>query len=351
MEIEVQHNKSGWRLYFTIGAFVALAILIYSLRHQIVEAIANLGKVNAFALLLIIPLKIINFDVYTRLYRSLFAILGNQINYRSMFKINLELNFVNTILPSGGVSGVSYFSVRMRDEGVSGAKATLAQVMKFFMLFISFQPLLILGLIFLAAREHVNNLVIAVASSLITLLIVGTLVGLYLIESRSRINTFLTFIAKVLNRLIQVVRRKNPETINIQRAQKAFGELHEDYLVFKKNIRKLKKPFLLMTAANLTEIASLYVVYLAFGEPVNFGAVILAYAVANFAGLISVLPAGIGIYEGLMTAVLAATGIPPSLSIPVTIMFRMLTIFVLLPPGYYFYQKAVKQGFKPKNQR
>lgn len=106
-----------------------------------------------------------------------------------------------------------------------------------------------------------------------------------------------------------------------------------------------------MTAANLTEIASLYVVYLAFGEPVNFGAVILAYAVANFAGLISVLPAGIGIYEGLMTAVLAATGIPPSLSIPVTIMFRMLTIFVLLPPGYYFYQKAVKQGFKPKNQR
>lgn len=348
MDIEVQHNKSGWRLYFTIGAFLALAILIYSLRHQIFEAIGNLGKVNAFALLLIIPLKYINFDVYTRLYRSLFAILGNHVKYRSMFKITLELNFVNTILPSGGVSGVSYFSVRMRDEGVSAAKATLAQVMKFFLLFISFQPLLIMGLIFLAAREHVNNLVIAVASSLITLLIAGTLLGFYLIESRSRINTFLTFIARVLNRLIQLFRRKNPETINIERAQKAFGELHEDYLVFKKNIRKLKKPFLLMTVANLTEIASLYVVYLAFGELVNFGAVILAYAVANFAGLISVLPAGIGIYEGLMTAVLAATGIPPSLSIPVTIMFRMLTIFVLLPPGYYFYQKAVKQGFKPK---
>jgi uncharacterized membrane protein YbhN (UPF0104 family) len=47
---------------------------------------------------------------------------------------------------------------------------------------------------------------------------------------------------------------------------------------------------------------------------VNPGAIILAYAVANFAGLISILPAGVGIYEALMSAVLAATGIPAGVS-------------------------------------
>ena len=101
-------------------------------------------------------------------------------------------------------------------------------------------------------------------------------------------------------------------------------------------------------AANITEIAALYVVYIAFGDYVNIGAVILAYAVANFAGLISVLPAGIGIYEGLMTAVLVATGIPAGLSISVTIMFRIVTMFIQLPPGYYFYQKALRQGLGKK---
>jgi uncharacterized membrane protein YbhN (UPF0104 family) len=66
--------------------------------------------------------------------------------------------------------------------------------------------------------------------------------------------------------------------------------------------------------------------------------------VANFAGLISVLPAGIGIYEGLMTAVLAATGIPPELSIPVTIMYRVLNMTLQLTPGYILYQKALRGG-------
>lgn len=349
MDTEILTKRSRWKLVLTIGAFIALAILIYSLRHQITEVIRDLGKVNAFALLLIIPLKFINYDAYTRLYRSLFKTLGSHVSYWSMFKITNELSFVNYILPSGGVSGVSYFSLRMRKEGVSAAKATLAQVMKFFLLFVSFQPLLILGVLFLAARGQANNLVIMVATSLITLLIVGTFLGVYVIGSRSRINSFLTLVTKVINRLIQIFRRKQPETINIQKAQRAFNELHEDYQIFKNNLGDLKRPFLFTMVANLTEIATLYVIYIAFGELVNFGAVILAYAVANFAGLISVLPAGIGIYEGLMTAVLAASGIPAKLSIPVTIMFRVLTMFIQLPLGYYFYQKAVKQGFKPKD--
>lgn len=346
-------KKSRWRLILTIVTFIALVFLVYSLRHQIVDVIRNLGEVNAVALLLLIPLKVINYDAYARLYKSFFAILGSKVSYKSMYRIALELNFVNQILPSGGVSGVSYFTIRVRSEGINAAKATMSQFAKWLLLFVSFQPLLILGLLFLALREHVNNLVLITASSLITLLIVGTILGIYIIESQRRINNFLTFLTKTLNKLISIFRINKPETINIKRAQAAFDEFHSNYLVLKQNWRQLKWPFLYTMIANLTEIAALYTVYIAFGELVNIGAVILAYAVANFAGLISVLPAGIGIYEGLMTAVLAATGIPASLSIPVTIMFRVVTMFIVLVPGYIFYQRAVKNGLtsKPETQK
>jgi uncharacterized protein (TIRG00374 family) len=96
--------------------------------------------------------------------------------------------------------------------------------------------------------------------------------------------------------------------------------------------------------ADTTEVLAVYVVYLAFGELVNIGAVILAYGIANFAGLVSVLPGGVGIYEGLMTAVLAATGIPPGVSLPVTVMYRILNTLLQIPPGYYFYKKAIDGG-------
>jgi len=337
-------KQSNWRLFLTAATFIALIILIYSLRSQIAEVIRDLGKVNVLALLLIIPLKVINFDAYARLYRNLFSILGSKVEYWPLYRVSLELNFVNSILPSGGVSGISYFGLRMRSEGVSAAKATLAQFTKLLLLLVSYQPLLIAGVFFLAVRDHVNDLVLVTVTSLITLLIIGTMLGLYVIESRQRINAFLTFITKALNWLIHIVRPRYPETISIKRAQFAFGELHDNSQIYKKNWRALKMPFWHTTVANLTEIAALYMVYVAFGSYVNIGAVILAYAVANFAGLISVLPAGIGIYEALMAGVLVASGVPAELSIPVTIMFRLITMLIQLPPGYYFYQRSVQAG-------
>lgn len=341
---EVQRIKrSKWRLILTLITFAALAVLIYGVRKDIGGVIENLGKVNTLALLLIIPIEAINYDVYTRFYVRLFKILGKPVRYRDMYKLNLELNFVNHILPSGGVSGISYFTVRMRAFGVSGPKSTLSQLIKLLILYVSFQPLLILGIFLLALRGHVDNLIMVVASSIITLLVVGTFGFIYMIESRSRINTFLTALTKILNKLIGFFRRK-PETINIPGAQTAFNELHDNYQLLKENWRELKAPFLYMMIANISEIAAVYIVYIAFGRLVNVGAVILAYAVANFAGLISVLPAGIGVYEGLMTAVLAATGISAGLSIPVTIMYRVLNMVIQLTPGYYFYQRALRTG-------
>jgi uncharacterized protein (TIRG00374 family) len=339
----VIRSNSRFRLYLTVFTFVALAALIYGLRHQIGEAISNLSRVNAWALLLIIPIEVINYDAYTRLYRRLFRILGSELPYKVLYRAQLELNFVNHILPSGGVSGVSYFSLRLKSENVSTTKSTFVQVMKFALLYITYLPLLVIGLFLLAIRGHSNNFVIMITSSIITAIIIGTFIVLYIIESRSRISSFLTWITKAINWVVHLVLPNRPEIIGL-----AFIELHENYQMIKKNWKQLQMPMVYTTIANVTEVAAVYVVYVAFGSFVNVGAVILAYAVANFAGLISVLPAGIGIFEGLMTAVLTATGIPASLSIPVTIMYRITSMFVQLVPGYIFYQKAVKDGLTTK---
>lgn len=345
---KVIKSDSRVRLYLTAATFIALAVLIYGLRHQIGDAVGNLGRVHAWALLLIIPLEILNYDSYTRLYRNLFRILGTELGYWPLYRVQLELNFVNHILPSGGVSGISYFSIRLRGQDVGSTKSTFVQVMKFALLYISYLPILVLGLFLLALRGHSNNLVIALTSSIITMVIIGTIVVIYIIESRSRISNFLTWITKAINWLVHLVRPKYPETIKIERAQAAFNELHENYMLIKKNWRQLRLPLFYTTIANATEIMAVYVVYIAFGHFVNLGAVILAYAVANFAGLISVLPAGVGVFEGLMTAVLTATGIPAGLSIPVTILYRITSMVVQLTPGYILYQRALKQGLTSK---
>jgi putative heme transporter len=340
--------RQHWKLLLNIVTLAALVLLVYLLRDQIVDTIHNLGHVNAWALLLLIPVQLLNYDAQTRMYRRLFAIVGNKLSYKSLFKTSLELNFVNHVFPSGGVSGISYFTLRLRDgDKISSGKATLVHIMKIALYFLAFEVILIFGVLCLAVMGQVNGLVILVAGSLSTLLFVGTGLFTYIIGSERRINVFFVTMTKALNRLIKVVRPSYPETINIDRARGVFNDFHDNYKAIKDNYRLLKMPFIYALIADATEIGSVYVVYIAFGEWVNIGAVILAYGIANFAGLVSVLPGGVGVYEVLMTTVLAAAGVPAALSLPVTVMYRVLNSAIQLPPGYYFYHQALKRGQKP----
>lgn len=336
-----------WRLILTVGTLVALGLLIFFLREEILETIHRIDDVNGYVLLFIIFWQIINYHTYAKLYQGLFGILGTRIDYKSSYKVALELTFVNHVFPSAGVSGFSYFSLRMKQLGASAAQSTLVQTMRFITVFITFQLILLIGILALAINGKASNLVIFITTVLGTLMVVGTLLITYIVGNKRRIDTFFTTLTVWLNKLLQLVRPKHPETINISSVRTLFLEFHENYRIIKKDYSKLKMPMVYAFFSSATEIATVYTVFIAFGEYVNIGAIILAYAIANFAGLISVLPGGIGVYEALMTTVLATVGVPVSTSIPIILMYRILSMAVQLPFGYYFYHKAIYSKDKP----
>lgn len=337
-----EHQKSRRvRMFFTWLTIIAMVALAYFLREQIWETIQNLTKVNAYVLLALIPLHVASYYSQGKLYQGILRVLGERFRTKSMYRLVLELNFINNVFPSGGVSGFSYLPFRLKEEGITTGRATLVQLMRFILIFSGFQVLLLLGVILLSLHGDVNNLTILAAGSLITLLLIGTGLMAYIIGNKGRIKAFFTFVTKALNVIIHAVRPKHPETINVSKAQKSFIELHENYMQIRRNLPQLKRPFLYGLAFSVFEVASIYVVYIAFGHLVNPGAIIIAYAIANFAGIISVLPGGIGIYEALMTAVLIAAGVPASVSLPVTIMYRVLNMGIALPQGGYFYYRAL----------
>ena len=335
--------RRRWKLILNIVTVVAMVVLVVAIRDQLVDTFHNLRSVNWWFLLLLPLMQLVNYHAQTKLYLGLFAVLGNVLDYWRMFRASLELNFVNHVFPSGGVSGISYFGVRLRDKTITGGKATLIQVLKVVLLILSFEVLLIAGLLILAFNNKANNFTILVTSSITTLMIVGTLGFATIIGSKKRIRATFTFFTNVLNAIVQFVTGGRRRGLNIERVEHVFDELHENFMQIRTRWRELKWPFVWSLVANLSEVLSIYVVYLAFGEWVNIGAVILAYAVANFAGLVSVMPGGVGIYEALMTGVLVASGIPAALSIPVTVMYRVLNTIIQVAPGYYYYHKALRE--------
>jgi uncharacterized protein (TIRG00374 family) len=334
--------RRNWQLILNIATITAIVLFLFFIQDQIIETFKNIGRIHWWVIIIIALLQLWNYDAQTRLYRSLFAIVGNKFKYKPMFIASLELNFINNVFPSGGVSGISYFGARLRSDDVTAGKATLVQIMKLLMLYLSFEILLVIGLFMLAAEGHVNDLVLMVTVSVSTALILGTALFVYILGSKQRVEKFFHFVKRWTNKTLRkVTRTPNRPTLELSRVHFLLAELHDNFKTIKARLKDLRMPLVHALFANLAEILCIYVIYLAFGASVNIGAIIIAYSVANVAGAVSVLPGGVGVYEALMTTVLVAAGVPVALSLPVTIMYRVLTAAIQLPPGYYFYHKAV----------
>ncbi len=343
--------RRNWKLIINIVTVAVLLLLVFLIRDQIVETFKNLGRVKWQALLLILPLTALGYHAQTKMYQDMFALIGHKLHYKFTLRVALELNFVNQVFPSGGVSGISYFGVRMRSADITGTQASLVQIMKLLLLFVSFEVLLLIGLLVLALEGRANNLMMLVAGSITTLLVIGTVAFVAIIRSERRIHATFNGITKLINRVLGLFKRHKTDTISTDRAERIVSDLHISYKTIESRYRDLRAPLLWALLINLSAILSIYAVYVAFGEWVNLGAIVVAYSVANFAGLVSVLPGGAGIYEALMVGVLAAGGIPPALSLPATVMFRVLSTLIQLPFGYILYHQTVhRTGKTPLDQ-
>ena len=172
---ENSYLRRNWKIILNIITVVALLALAYAIRDQFKQTFENLFRVNAWALLLMIPAQLLNYDAQARLYKGLFEIVGNKLSYKRLFKSSLELNFVNHVFPSGGVTGISYWGIRMKDQDITSAKATAVHLQKLVMLFLSFEVLIVFGVFALALQGHMSSIILLLAGSITTVLVILTI--------------------------------------------------------------------------------------------------------------------------------------------------------------------------------
>jgi uncharacterized protein (TIRG00374 family) len=330
-----------WKLWLNLITFAALALIIFLAREDIGHVFTHLRDLNVWVLALMIPAQFLVFFTLAKLFFHFFRATDVVIPFKRLISPMMELNFVNHVFPSGGVSGFSYLTLRLKPFGVSTAKSTLAQLVRFALMFMSFITLLLIALLLLAADGKTSSLVVLAVSAVTFTLLFVTGILIYVIGSERRISAFTTSLAAFLNRVIHVFRRKHPETISLKNVQKTFLELHEDYALIRKDWGRMHKAFLWGFLSCVAELLLLYIVFVAHGQWVNPGAVIVAYVIANLVGFIAILPGGIGLYEPLMTAILISAGVHPAIALSATLVYRVISLLLSLLSGYAAYQRAI----------
>lgn len=332
------------RAWVSLITAAFLILIIVLARHEIVRAWELLASVDLWILALLIPGQLI---VYFAAGEMTFSYLrakkaDHHIAPVEQARMALEMNFVNHVLPSAGVSGISYMTWRLGRYGVSPGRATAAQLVRYVAGFASFITLLLIAVVLVTIDGNINRLTILLSSTIVGCMIGGTFGLIYLVSNKRRADAFALWLARFTNRCVRTItggRRR--VVVHAEPIQQFFEEMHQEYLTIRHERKVLLKPYLWGLLFNLMDVMLFVITFWALGAAVNPAPVLVAYGLASLAGFILVTPGGAGAYEAIMVSFLATAGINPGVAIAGTLLTRVIILLGTIGVGYFFYQHAI----------
>ncbi|MET0980387.1 MAG: lysylphosphatidylglycerol synthase transmembrane domain-containing protein [Candidatus Saccharimonadales bacterium] len=340
----------SFRAWLSTITLVLIAVIIFFSRHELFHAWELLEKVNIWLLLLLIPVQLL---VYFAAGEMMFSYLRakKSIDHISPFglaRMSLEMNFVNHVLPSGGVSGISYMTWRLAGYGVTPGRSAMAQVVRYSMGFAAFIALLFVAVFIVTIDGGINRWIILVSSTLVTGMVGVVIAAVYIMGSKKRMTWFAGKTVRVVNKIVRKITfGRKQRVLSTQKVNDFFDELHKDYLALRADKRVLVQPFIWGLVFTIADVALFLITFWALGVPVNPAPVLIAYGVACVAGFFVVTPGGAGAYEAIMVAFLAIAGVASGTAIAGIVLTRVILLLGTIGLGYLFYQHAIiKYGKK-----
>ena len=343
--------KLSFRGWLTLITLVLLTVVIIAAWPEIVQAAQLMGQVDLWILLLLIPVQFLSYYATGGMIFSYLRAKGNlkDMSHWSTTRLALELNFVNHILPSGGAAGFSYLAWILSKHKVSVSRSTMSQLIRFVLTFLSFVMLLVVAMIVLTATNRIDRVIVFVGLGLVVAAVGATLFGIWLVRSKKRLEKFSAWITRTANKFVNwITRGKKPNIVKGPALLEFFTGLNDDYLSIRRDRKILIRPFIWATVANILDVSLIWIAFWSLGFPLDAALLFVAFGIASIAGAVSVTPGGAGVYEAVMVAFLAASGVTTEVAIAGTLLARVTLLSGTILFGYVFYQLTVnKYGKRP----
>lgn len=341
-------------LILVLAAAIGLGILLYVKRGELAETVEVLKSANPWLIFLLPVIQTINYFMIGLYYRSMFRFFGTKINYRRAWGVVAAMNFVNQVLPSGGVSGITYLAYGFRTRLRAG-KVTLIQLGRYvaaFSAYLTLAPVALLLLLYNDRLAQVNSIAerashntAAIITASVFLVLVISIVVLF---ANQRISGWIgNKISLFLNAVGDFALRKKH-----QWKFEAIRHLHDEFIEGVHLMRQLRlkalRPFSAMLVSAVCELGIVYVSLLAVGATPPFAVVFVAFMAANIVGTVSVIPGDVGVHEAVMIIMLSAFGVDEATAISATLLYRVFNKMIFLPVGFYFYTNILKPAVEER---
>lgn len=325
---------SHWKILLPVLILLALGLaLILHNRAEVVEVLAGADWrfVPGAVFFVFCSHGLVSYS-YVLLARQVGIEMGGWELGASFFTTNV----MNRLMRGGGAAGFSLRYLIMNQFGVELNDVLNSSFIHFLLgslIMLAMLPLAVIYILLTLSLPPSTNLLMVV------LAVVGLLMGFGAVSvlfSR-RLRRGAGRLAVWLTR--KVARRDVSEWVEeyTRRAARAVRCMRED-------LGRLSLVMLLLFAEWAANVVVLGYCLHAFGVGLDFGGSAAVYVVATFAGVISALPGGIGVQEGLVTSLAVLQGASLEQAALGALLFRILQTFLPFLISFGFYPRLLKAG-------
>ncbi len=327
-------NWRNWLILLLLSAFVWLIIRNID---QIKTLAGTLSQGKWQWLALAAMLQVVYYLFYTGIYQSAFDTLEVESSLFGLVPVVLGSMFVNVVMPTGGTAGAALFVDDAFRRGQSSGRTAAGVLLMLVADLTSFTVILIIGFVFLFLYHDLQ--IYEIAAAIVLLLISMSLVAVLSLGlwSPDLLRNLLRHLQAWVEKILRWFKRHSPL------AEDWFDKTSIEYIEIGQAIRshpiRLGRTLAIAFAAQLIDIASLYLIFLAFNWPVGIGVLVAGYAVGVLFWIVSITPQGIGVVEGIMALTYSSLGVPAATATAVTLTFRGFTFWLPLLFGFFMLRR------------
>jgi uncharacterized protein (TIRG00374 family) len=331
--------KRRWLFWLLIAAFIWVVIT----RSSEIKNLANILMQGQWEWVLAAALlQVAYYFVLAASYQSAFSAVEVKSRTRDLVPITLAALFVNVVAPSGNVSGMALWADDAARRGQSPARTMAGLLLQLIADLAAFTLILVVGMVYLFVWHDLQ--VYEIIGALVLLAIMLGLSGVLVLGlwKPSLLKRLLTWLQSVVNSIAS--RFKQPNFLEEGWAEKNASEFTDASAAIARYPARLALTLGITSLGHIIDLTSLYVLFLAFHQPVSFGVLVAGYAMGILFWIVSPTPQGIGVVEGMIALVFTSLHVPGEVATTISLAFRGLTFWLPLLLGFIILRRVKTFG-------
>lgn len=318
-------GKRGW-----IGGAFAFGLLAFVVLFAFTD-IYELWRVLADAdhVLLVLPLICVAASYVTMAlsYHGIAVAAGERFGFLDMLKITLVANSLNYLVATGGLSGFAARTYYFTRRSMPAEKAVVISLAQTFLTNITLLAFILLGFSYVSTSRELEGAALTSTAALTGVFLIAAILGGAVLLNRGLRRRTLLLTAEITFRTF---RRLRPAArLTRTSLRRYLATLDRGIALLLADKRKMIAPFVFIVLDWLFTILILHTSFLAIRETLPFGQTIVGFSVGIVLSFLSLIPGGLGVMEGSMSAIFAGMGVPFEVAVAAALLFR--TFYYIVP--------------------